>query len=253
MPDHEVVHVGPHEAQVRVVRGADDRLAAHVERRVDDDRHAGDRARTPGSGRSRAAFSSRVTVCSRAEPSTWVTDGDARACPRAPAPPAACTGLSQSMLEPLARLVGEHAGREGAEALPELDLHVQGVVHLRVAGVGEDAAAAEGARPELHPSLEPADDVACSEMSFAVSAQELLVRERPVLRARAVQVLRDLGCRCTRGRGTRGSSPCPGAACGSCCRRSGRRRPRRLRRPPRAGPRGPSTASRGSPGRSPRS
>src|SRR6185503_8333217 len=32
----EMVHVGAHEAQVRVVRRADDGLATHVERRVDD-------------------------------------------------------------------------------------------------------------------------------------------------------------------------------------------------------------------------
>src|SRR5688572_31033792 len=35
------VHVGAHEAAVGILRRADDRLAADVERRVDDDRAAG--------------------------------------------------------------------------------------------------------------------------------------------------------------------------------------------------------------------
>src|SRR5262245_65899717 len=38
---HQVVHVGAHEAQVRIVRRADDRLTAHVDGRVDHDGHAG--------------------------------------------------------------------------------------------------------------------------------------------------------------------------------------------------------------------
>src|SRR5438132_1412476 len=41
MAEHEVVHVRAHEAQVGVVGGADDRLAPHVDRRIDDDGHAG--------------------------------------------------------------------------------------------------------------------------------------------------------------------------------------------------------------------
>jgi hypothetical protein len=41
------------------------------------------------------------------------------------------------------------AGSEGAEALPELDLGVHAVLHVRQTRVGEDAAGAEGARTEL--------------------------------------------------------------------------------------------------------
>src|SRR5262245_56586001 len=40
-PQHQIVHVRAHEAHVGVMRRADDRLAAHVERRVDQERHAG--------------------------------------------------------------------------------------------------------------------------------------------------------------------------------------------------------------------
>src|SRR5512144_1564221 len=42
VPHREVVHVGAHEAQVGVVGRADDRLPAHVERRVDHDGDAGE-------------------------------------------------------------------------------------------------------------------------------------------------------------------------------------------------------------------
>src|ERR1043166_1506421 len=39
--ENQRVHVGAHEAAVRILGRADDRLASHVERRVDDDRAAG--------------------------------------------------------------------------------------------------------------------------------------------------------------------------------------------------------------------
>ena len=41
-PEHEAVDVGAHEAAVGVLRRADDRLAAHVERRVHQHRAAGE-------------------------------------------------------------------------------------------------------------------------------------------------------------------------------------------------------------------
>ena len=95
-------------------------------------------------------------------------------------------------LEPLGRLVEEDRGRERAEALPELDLHVEGVAHLRVARVGEDAARAEGPGPELHPALEPADHVALRD-ELRGAGGKLLVGEGLVPGPGAVEVLRDLG------------------------------------------------------------
>src|SRR5262249_25230150 len=41
-PEDEAVHLGPHEAQPRMARRADDRLAADVEGRVHEDRAAGE-------------------------------------------------------------------------------------------------------------------------------------------------------------------------------------------------------------------
>ena len=77
--------------------------------------------------------------------STWVTEGIV-ALALAHLGDEQHVGAVAVDLEPLGRLVREHRGREGAEALPELDLHVQGVAHLRVARVGQDAAPAEGPR-----------------------------------------------------------------------------------------------------------
>ncbi len=52
----------------------------------------------------------------------------------------------------------QHRRRERPKVLAKLDASVESLLHLRVAGVGEDAAAAERSRPEFHPSLKPADN-----------------------------------------------------------------------------------------------
>ncbi len=49
--------------------------------------------------------------------------------------------------------------RERPERLALLDHRVDPVAHLGAAGIGEDAAIAEGARPELHPAPMPRDDL----------------------------------------------------------------------------------------------
>ena len=67
--------------------------------------------------------------------------------------------LSRLELEPAMRLVLQHTRRERPEALAELDLEVHRRLHLRRPRIAEDAARAERARPELHPALEPADDL----------------------------------------------------------------------------------------------
>ena len=53
---------------------------------------------------------------------------------------------------------GEHRGREGAPPLAEFHGVVYVRVHFRVAGIGENRAAAQSARPEFHAALKPADN-----------------------------------------------------------------------------------------------
>ncbi len=57
------------------------------------------------------------------------------------------------------RRSAQHRGGERTERLPELDLQVHRRLHLAAARVADDRAAAERARAELHPPLEPADHV----------------------------------------------------------------------------------------------
>src|SRR5262249_22754186 len=66
-------------------------------------------------------------------------------------------------LEILARPLGEDAGREGAERLAILDLEVEVLLHLLVAGVTEDGARAQPARAELEASGQVPDDLAAFE------------------------------------------------------------------------------------------
>ena len=80
-------------------------------------------------------------------------------------------------VEPLAARVP--AGRRGerAEALAELDLQVHRGLHRRGAGVAQDAPGPEGPRAELHPALEPADDLAVGQQRGDVLEQLGLVVE----------------------------------------------------------------------------
>src|SRR6185436_11957037 len=85
-------------------------------------------------------------------------------------------------LEPSRQMLAQHARRERTEALAELDLQVHHGLHLPRAGVAEDAPIAERAGAELHPTLEPADDLLLGEESGRALDQ---VRRRELLRDRA--------------------------------------------------------------------
>src|SRR6266699_2223603 len=58
-------------------------------------------------------------------------------------------------IEQVDRWFDEHGWRERPERLPHFHHGVDAVAHLRVAGVGEDAAVAERSRPELHAAAIP--------------------------------------------------------------------------------------------------
>src|SRR5207249_11361708 len=95
-------------------------------------------------------------------------------------------------LEPVRDALAQHARREGPEALAELDLQVHDRLHARRAGVAQDAAVAERARPEFHPPLEPADDLLLGEEACA-ALDELILRELLVDAAHRGEEALDLG------------------------------------------------------------
>ena len=164
---------------MRVLRRADDRFAAHVERRVHDHRAAGElleltnevvvvgihvAARPSGRGpssrcasrpgcRSAAGSAGRVpqSVRCSAVMGIWRSFFTGAT--------SSMYGESQSISNQSLHPLPQHARREGPEALAELDLDVHLRLHARAARVAEDAARSECARPEFHPAVEPADDL----------------------------------------------------------------------------------------------
>src|SRR6185436_3851634 len=63
-------------------------------------------------------------------------------------------------LEVLLHVLLEHRRRKRTEPLTEFRLEVHLLLHLGISCVADDAAVAERPRAELHPALEPADDLA---------------------------------------------------------------------------------------------
>ena len=146
------------------------------------------------------------------------------------------------LLEPLAGRLGEDRRRERAERLAVLDPRVEDVLHVVPARVGDDRAVAERARAELHPPLEPADDVAVGDPLGDVREERVVVqalgRRSPAARIAASRARRRRTagpCRRAPSR-TRAAGRAPGS------RRSTRRRPRCRSRRRRAGRRRPRTA-----------
>src|SRR5690606_23977707 len=84
--------------------------------------------------------------------------------------------------------------RERPEPLAELDLDVHVGLHLRAAGIAEDAATPERARTELHPSVEPADDLAVGQLRGHLRGQ-LGARQLHILGVDRVERLFDLAVR----------------------------------------------------------
>src|SRR5579862_6382106 len=80
------------------------------------------------------------------------------------------------LLEPFAGRLSEDRRRERPESLAMLDPRVEHVLHACRTRVGDDRAVTERARPELHAALEPADDLARSDVSRD-RAEELRIVE----------------------------------------------------------------------------
>ena len=88
------------------------------------------------------------------------------------------------LLVPLAGSLGEDRRRERAKRLAVLDARVEDVLHVVASRVGDDRAVAERARAELHPSLEPAHDLARGDV-LGDRAEQRVVVEQLRLEARA--------------------------------------------------------------------
>src|SRR5262245_22706560 len=65
----------------------------------------------------------------------------------------------------------EDRRRKRPKAFAELRLEVHLLLHLRVAWVPENAAPAERSRSELHPSLEPTDDLSLRQLRRDIAGQ----------------------------------------------------------------------------------
>ena len=86
----------------------------------------------------------------------------------------------------------QHARRERAERFAKLDLDVHLLLHPRRARVADDAAAAKRARAELHPSLEPSDDLLLRHQPGHAVQECFLVGDALVCGAHAVEEQADV-------------------------------------------------------------
>ena len=73
---------------------------------------------------------------------------------------------------------GQHDRRERTERLAVLDAAVENILHLGLARVGQQAAIAERARPELGTALKPADHLLIGEQFRGVAADIVAARGR---------------------------------------------------------------------------
>ena len=108
--------------------------------------------------------SSRSTVCSRPEPSTWVTAGMTERLSGRTATTWIMNGSGTASTKYSSIASTSVDGRERPELLAKLDLGVDDLAHVGAPRIGEDAAVAERARAPLHAALEPADDLSRREM-----------------------------------------------------------------------------------------
>src|SRR5207253_2666743 len=182
--EHEHVHVGGKEAAISIRRRANDRLAAHVEARVDEHRAAGllvellDELAVAAVARRIDRLDSRriihVRDCGndRAGNLELLDALEARRLAvdaetllllnrRDEQHVRALVGGAHS--EEFARTLGKHRRRERPERFAKLDLQVHRRLHFAAAGIAEDAAPAERTRTEFHAALEPSDDILCCE------------------------------------------------------------------------------------------
>jgi hypothetical protein len=163
-PRHvERVEIGLQEELQRVVRRLDDRLSGTVEGRVEDDRDAGQGCEPP-----QQVMEGAAVFIDGLDAGGAVDVGDRRQVLRPDLGGEQHVRRGQRpALEPLGGALGEHGGREGAPGLAPLDA-IDAAPVLGLAGIGQDGAMAEGARPDLAAALEPADDLVVGEVAGGI-------------------------------------------------------------------------------------
>src|SRR4051812_14376635 len=208
--DGERLDLGAHEAAERVLRAADDRLAAHVEAGVDDHRTAGLllelaeqlvetrvgflvhglHARRVIDVRHRRNRRARNVELLDAE-ELLLLFGHGDAVLVADIGDQQHVGALAVDAEVLRRVFRQHRGREWTEGLAVLHLQVELLLHAGRARITEDRAGAECARAELHASLEPPERLALGERLGARGDHLLFVEhfEHRAGAARAPRVL----------------------------------------------------------------
>ena len=200
----------PHEAAVRIGGRADDRLAAHVERRVHEDRAARQpleslnqvvviRVGVSGDGldarrvvdvRNRRNIRARhVELVDSPQPPLLVAHRDL-ALPLHGGDEQHVRGVAGE-LEVVVHPFAQHTGRERPEPFAELDLQIHLGLHARAARVTQDAARAQRPRTELHAPVEPAHDLVLGEQ-LRDTPQEASALEARGDRALRREVGRDL-------------------------------------------------------------
>src|SRR6185312_4833058 len=208
--DGEHLDVSSHEAAEGVLGRRDDRLAAHVEAGVDQHRAA-----SACLERAEERVEARIgLVMHRLDARRIIDVGDRRdrrahdiELVDAEEAPLRFAHRALTLLlhrrdeqhvravgveiEPLGHVLAQHRRCEGAEALAELDLEIEQLLHGRRARVAEDRACAERARSELHATLEPADGLALDEGADD-AVEKSLVIERLEIRANRREPAPDL-------------------------------------------------------------
>ena len=159
--DHQRIERRGPEALDRVARRADDRLAAGVERGVDQHRHAGPRLE----GLEQVVVERVLRAVDRLDARRAVDVAHGRDAVGLLGPHVVDEQHERRDAgadEPVGRLLLQDDRRDRPEVLAVLDL-VEPGLHLGVDRRGEDRARPERPRAELHPALEPADDLVLRE------------------------------------------------------------------------------------------
>jgi hypothetical protein len=203
------VEVRSHERLVGFARCADDRIPAQIEARVDEHRTAG----APEEGFEHAAIGGVAHRIDGLDARRLIDVRDRRhdrashlelvqALRRASLRQALLrvhgsheqhvgTFLAHLRVEPLVDMFFQDRRREGPEAFAELHLVIDGRLHRRLAWIGENAARAESARPELHAALEPAGHEARVESGSDTRRQRFVVVDAFVVGPDGVQLATD--------------------------------------------------------------
>ena len=170
--ERQAVDPGGEEGLQRVGRARHDRLAAQVERGVDQHRHAGAPLE-----RVEDAIEIRVLLGRHGLHPAGAVDMRHRRGLLRPQRLVRVehegAGLHAERLEPVAIGLLLDDRREGAEFLAEFDLGVEVVLHLGAARVGQDRARAERPRPPLVAAVQDRDDPAGGERVGQLSAMSL--------------------------------------------------------------------------------